>query len=123
MRVNQVDIRTRRVYDESHPDDGLRILVDRLWPRGLSKEDANFDIWARDLAPSDALRRWYHDHPDDGDAFRERYFRELGECGAAVDALLQRIGDRRATLLYASRRSEGNNADALKAYLERAGSA
>lgn len=114
-----MDIRTRRIYDRPGQDEGLRILVDRLWPRGISKEEAALDHWAKDLAPSDDLRRWYHAHPDAWEAFRERYFAELDQGGERVGELIARIGGRRATLLYGSRQTECNNATALKEFLER----
>lgn len=113
-----MDIRTRRIYDEPSRSDGKRILVDRLWPRGVSKDEAELDLWVRDLAPSDELREWFHDHEDDWDTFRERYFAELEEREDAVEDLLDEIGDGRATLLYASKRTERNNATALKEFLE-----
>jgi uncharacterized protein YeaO (DUF488 family) len=107
----------KRVYEERSPQDGARVLVDRLWPRGLTKEDAALDAWLRDLAPSDELRKWYHAHPQQWNKFRERYLKELSN-EAAHDAL-QKLYElkkkrRRLTLLYASRNEEHNNAVVLK---------
>jgi uncharacterized protein YeaO (DUF488 family) len=75
MTLHQV--RVRRIYDSSEPDDGLRILVDRVWPRGLRKDGANLDEWTRDIAPSTELRKWYSHDPEKFDQFRSRYRREL----------------------------------------------
>ena len=111
----------KRVYEEPSPQDGARVLVDRLWPRGLTKEDAALDAWLRDLAPSDELRKWYHSHPQQWSKFRERYLKELSNK-AAHDAL-QKLYEmkekrRRLTLLYASKNEEHNNAVVLKQLVE-----
>ena len=111
----------KRVYEKPSPQDGARVLVDRLWPRGLKKEDAALDAWLRDLAPSDELRKWFHAHPQQWSKFRERYLKELSNSGAH-DALqkLYELKDerRRLTLLYASRNEEHNNAVVLKQLVE-----
>jgi len=111
----------KRVYEAPSPQDGARVLVDRLWPRGLTKADAALDAWLRDLAPSDELRKWYHAHPLQWSKFRERYLKELSN-DAAHDAL-QRLYDlqeqrRHLTLLYASKNTERNNAVVLKQLVE-----
>lgn len=110
----------KRVYEEPARGDGTRILVDRLWPRGLSKEQAKIDAWLRDLAPSDALRKWYHAQPQNWAAFRKRYLKELTR--PAAEAALQKLYKlaRRGTvtLLYASKNEERNNAVVLKELLE-----
>src|SRR5271169_3803133 len=107
----------KRVYAEPSPQDGARVLVDRLWPRGLTKEGAALDAWLRDLAPSNELRKWYHAHPQQWSKFRERYLKELSN-ETAHDALqkLYELKDqrRRLTLLFASRNEERNNAVVLK---------
>jgi len=109
------------VYEPPARGDGTRVLVDRLWPRGLSKERAAVDQWLRDLAPSDALRKWFHARPDAWSLFRKRYLKELGwpECAAALDELY-RLANRgkKLTLLFASRNEEYNNAVVLKDLLE-----
>ncbi len=109
----------KRVYDPPAPDDGARILVDKLWPRCLTKEAAALDDWAKALAPSDALRRWCHAHPDEWDAFRARYREELETpaAGAAMAALKARAKRGRVTLLFASKNLARNNADALAEFL------
>jgi len=109
------------VYEAPARGDGTRVLVDRLWPRGLSKERAAVDQWLRDLAPSDALRKWFHARPDAWSLFRKRYLKELGrpECAAGLDELY-RLANRgkKLTLLFASRNEEYNNAVVLKDLLE-----
>lgn len=114
-------LETKRIYDPPSPDDGIRILIDRLWPRGISKAAAKLDHWARDVAPSDELRQWYRHEPDKWEQFRSRYFAELDAVPEAVEALRARLGDGTVTLLFSSRETELNNATALKQYLERSG--
>jgi len=114
-------IRLKRVYDAPARGDGARILVDRLWPRGLARDSAALTEWMRDLAPSNELRRWFHAHPVQWPAFRKRYIAELAEptASAALERLHE-IATRRATvtLLFASRDVEHNNAVVLKDLLE-----
>jgi uncharacterized protein YeaO (DUF488 family) len=111
----------KRVYEAPSSSDGVRVLVDRLWPRGLAKEDAAVKFWLRDLAPSKELRGWFHANPDAWRFFRKRYLKELvsPEAGAALEKLyaLSRSG-KKLTLLYASRDEEHNNAVVLKELLE-----
>ncbi len=113
------EIRVKRVYEAPDPADGRRILVDRIWPRGLSKQKAAIDHWAKEAAPSTALRRWFDHDPARWDEFRRRYFAELDASPEAVAALREMIGDGPATLVYAARREPENNAVALREYLER----
>jgi len=114
-------IALKRVYEAPSRQDGARVLVDRLWPRGLTKADAALDAWLRDLAPSDELRKWYHAHPQQWSKFRERYLKELS-TQAAHDALqkLYELKEKRprVTLLYASKNEEHNNAVVLKQLVE-----
>jgi len=110
-------IKVKRVYEPPSEDDGLRVLVDRLWPRGLSRESAKVDLWLRDAAPSDELRRWFGHDPSKWDEFKRRYFEEL-RGNRAVDKPLEVLrSGKTVTLLYAAR-SPYNNAVALKEYLE-----
>jgi uncharacterized protein YeaO (DUF488 family) len=111
----------KRVYEAAAPSDGVRVLVDRLWPRGLTKQAAALKFWLRDLAPSDELRKWFHANPEGWRMFRKRYLKELvsAESSAAVEKLHRLMeGKRRVTLLYASKNLEHNNATALKELLE-----
>lgn len=111
----------KRVYEPASRADGTRVLVDRLWPRGLSKERAGVDEWLRELSPSDDLRRWYHARPDHWLAFRKKYLKELSQP-EAEDAL-HRLYDlahkrKRLTLLFASQNETRNNAVVLKELLD-----
>lgn len=111
----------KRVYEAPSRRDGSRVLVDRLWPRGLSKAKANIDEWLRDIAPSDDLRRWYHARPGEWQAFRRKYLKELAqpECEEALRQLYQIAhGRKRLTLLFASRNETANNAAVLKELLD-----
>jgi len=111
----------KRVYEAASPSDGVRVLVDRLWPRGLKKEDAAVKFWLRDLAPSNELRQWFHANPEWWRMFRKRYLKELvGEKSSAAVEKLHHLaeGKRQVTLLYASRNEEHNNAIVLKELLE-----
>ncbi|HTA21994.1 MAG TPA: DUF488 family protein [Terriglobales bacterium] len=107
----------KRIYEKAALTDGKRVLVDRLWPRGLSKRRAALDAWLRDLAPSDALRKWFHASPGAWGIFRKRYLKELAQP-EAIEALteLYRLahGRKKLTLLFASRDTERNNAVVLK---------
>lgn len=111
-------VRIRRVYDPPEPDDGFRVLIDRVWPRGVSKERAQVE-WRRDLAPSTELRRWFGHDPARFDEFRRRYRAELVEQAAdALDELVRRAGDGVVTLVYGARDTEHNNAVVLRELLE-----
>lgn len=111
-------ISLKRVYDGPSPSDGCRILVDRLWPRGVSKEDARVDLWAREAAPSDELRGWFDHDPDRWEEFKRRYFRELQEREEALEPIRECLEAGPVTLVYASREKRFNNAVALKELLE-----
>ncbi len=111
----------KRIYESPDADDGARILVDRLWPRGIAKDRARIDLWLKDIAPSHDLRRRFHGKPDDWDAFRAAYAAELAAeaAQAALQELRARLRKGPVTLLYAARDEVHNNAVALKAWLER----
>jgi len=112
---------TKRVYEPASSSDGVRVLVDRLWPRGLTKEAAAIKHWLRNLAPSNELRQWYHANPEAWALFRKRYLKELTgpKETAAVDKLHDLAeGAKKLTLLYASRKEERNNATVLKELIE-----
>lgn len=113
------NISIKRIYDEPSPQDGYRILVDRLWPRGVSKERAALDLWMKAIAPSPELRRWFGHDPERFDEFAEQYRRELDANTEAVDELesvCSEQGD--VTLLYAAKDPIINHAEVLREYLE-----
>ena len=112
------EIRLKRAYETAEPEDGTRVLVERLWPRGVSKEDAALDRWMKEIAPSPELRRWYDHDRERWEEFRRRYREELEEAEAAVRQLLDMAGEGRLTLVLASKDVERSSAALLKAYLE-----
>lgn len=112
-------IHLKRVYDEPSPDDGLRVLVERLWPRGLSKERAKVDVWLKAIAPTTELRNWFHHDPEKWDEFCEKYHSEMEKNVVAVEELERLIAAGKVTLVYAARDQEHNGAFALKEFLER----
>lgn len=107
----------KRVYEPSSEADGFRVLVDRLWPRGLSKANAAVDLWLRDIAPSAALRTWFNHDPARWTEFRRRYADELDRAPALVNQLLAQVRQGRVTLLYSAQQETCNNAVALDEYL------
>jgi len=111
-----VGVRIKRIYEPRTPDDGARILVDRLWPRGISKARAGLDLWLKDVAPSAGLREWFGHSPDRWTEFQHRYREELRDS-AALDQLREMSRTRRVTLLYAARDEEHNEAAALAGFL------
>lgn len=111
-------LRIKRVYEAPAPEDGMRVLVDRLWPRGLSREKAAVDRWMKEIAPSDELRRWYSHDRARYDEFRTRYRAELNERQTAVHELLTAALSATVTLLYSSRNTDINNAVVLRDYME-----
>lgn len=111
-------LRTKRVYALPSPDDGTRILVDRLWPRGLTKEKARVDEWRRELAPSPELRTWYGHAPERYPEFRERFRRELAPHREALIELARRSRRWTVTLVYAAKDSEHCNAGVLKELID-----
>lgn len=112
-------VTTKRVYEPSDPSDGVRVLVDRLWPRGLKKADAKIDLWLSEIAPSPELRRWFGHRPDRWEVFRDRYRAELAHNPAATK--LREAGKRRLTLLYAAKDETHNHARVLLDYLRPSG--
>lgn len=108
----------KRVYEPAANSDGYRVLIDRLWPRGLDKDTAPLNLWAKELAPSTALRQWFGHAPARWDGFRHRYAGELDGVAEHWRPLAERAARHTVTLLYAARDEEHNNAVALKAYLE-----
>lgn len=111
-------IHLKRAYDEPSKQDGLRILVERLWPRGVTKEKAAIDLWLKDLAPSTELRKWFHHAPENWDEFRKRYWDELDANHDLLALLKHRTTEGTVTFVYAASDEERNSAVALKEYLD-----
>lgn len=111
-------VRMRRIYDPPQPDDGRRLLVDRLWPRGVSKERARLDAWVREVAPSTALRKWFGHDPARWEEFARRYREELAANPDGVQELIDAAGPGPVTLLYAARDEQHNEALVLQQLLQ-----
>jgi uncharacterized protein YeaO (DUF488 family) len=112
-------LRIKRVYETPDDTDGMRILVERLWPRGLTKEEAKIDFWCKDIAPSNGLRTWFGHRVGKWNGFKDRYLAEISENPEAVDLLLQRMGTGVVTFVYAASDIEHNSAVVLKQVLEK----
>jgi uncharacterized protein YeaO (DUF488 family) len=116
-----VSVRLKRVYDRPVKADGRRVLVDRIWPRGLKKSEARIDEWLKEIAPSTALRKWFGHDPARWTEFKKRYWRELGRERDQVEKLAREASKRTITLLFGAKDMEHNNAVALKDYIEKLG--
>jgi uncharacterized protein YeaO (DUF488 family) len=114
-----MSVRTKRVYEPASPEDGHRVLVDRLWPRGLSKQKARIDEWARDLAPSDELRRWFAHRPERFEQFKQRYTDELRGSAEHIADLRRRARGGTVTIVFAARDAEHSNAAVLAPIVRR----
>ncbi len=112
-------ISLKRAYETPSRSDGCRILVERLWPRGLSKQDAKIDLWPKEAGPSTELRRWFNHEPAKWAEFKRRYFKELGARQESLEPILEHVRSGQVTFVFASRESRFNNAVALKEYVER----
>lgn len=119
-RMTNCTVQTKRIHEPASPDDGARVLVDRLWPRGIRKADAKLDHWLRGLAPSTELRKWYGHDPARWEAFRQHYLAELqAQQPAELDTLRRCLeASDTVTLLFASREQSRNNAVALKGFID-----
>jgi len=107
----------KRVYDSPKQTDGYRILVDRMWPRGLTKEEAHIDLWVRDIAPSNALRKWFSHDPKKWPEFKDRYFEELREKKELIELMLSKAKQGSVTLVYAAKDEKYNNALCLREFI------
>jgi len=116
--VSTMEIAVKRAYEEPSTKDGRRILVDRVWPRGRSKDAMQLDAWLKEIAPSDGLRKWFGHEEEKWPEFKRRYFAELDDRPEAVAELRDKAGTGRVTLVFAARDEAHNNAVALKEYLQ-----
>lgn len=112
-------IHVKRAYDNPEPSDGMRVLIDRLWPRGVKKADAKIDLWLKEIAPSSELRKWFDHDPAKWTEFKKRYFKELDARRDVLHDLLEQAKGKTLTLVFAAHDVEHNNAVALKQYLAR----
>jgi len=113
-------IKIKRVYEPEEKTDGYRVLVDKLWPRGIKKENLHYDLWAKDITPSPPLRQWYHqDEEGRWEEFRKKYIKELENSSALSDFINQIKGQKVVTLLFASKNAAENHALVLQAFLEK----
>lgn len=117
MAKKKLDIRVKRVYDPPEPGDGYRVLVDRLWPRGMTRESADIDLWLKEAAPSAALRTWYRHAPERWEEFQRRYKEELEEKDDLLNHIREKASHERVTLLFAAKSVDENNAVCLRGYL------
>ena len=112
-------IKIKRIYDKPDDEDGFRILIDRLWPRGLNKDWVKIDLWLKDIAPSNELRKWFSHDPDNWVEFKKRYFAELSNKKESTGLVLNKERKKTVTLLYGAKDEKFNNAVALNEYIEK----
>ncbi|HEY9165098.1 MAG TPA: DUF488 domain-containing protein [Candidatus Kryptonia bacterium] len=110
-------LKTKRVYEPRSEDDGFRVFVERLWPRGVTKEKAAIDLWMKEIAPSPELRKWYHHDQEKWKEFAARYRSEIHKKKELIESLKERLSDGNLTLLYASREKVFNSASVLRDFL------
>ncbi len=113
-----MEIKTKRIYEDPAKDDGYRILIDRIWPRGVSKEKAQLDDWPKDIAPSDELRKWFDHDPDKFDEFAQKYCIELRDKEKELDEIRKKAKDKTLSLLYGAKDEKNNQAVILRKILQ-----
>jgi len=113
-----MNIKTKRIYKDADPQDGMRIMVDRLWPRGVSKANAKINLWVKNIAPSTELRKWYNHDAKKWQEFKSHYFSELDNNPKEITNLLDQINDETVTFIFGSKEQNLNNANALKEYIK-----
>ena len=116
--TNKLSVRIKRVYEPADPGDGKRILIDRLWPRGLTKDKARIDLWEKEIAPSSKLRKWFNHDPVKWSEFQKRYQHELDNNNEAIGRVRKVLEQGSATLVYSAKDQDHNDAVVLKSYLE-----
>ena len=117
--MKTMTVTLKRVYAEPAESDGTRILVDRLWPRGLTKEKARVDVWLKEIAPSAELRKWFNHEPSKWSEFKKRYWAEMSSNSEAVSALKKHVANGKVTIVYGAKDEEHNDAVAIKQYLDK----
>jgi uncharacterized protein YeaO (DUF488 family) len=116
--VKTEEIQLKRAYDKPSSGDGYRILIDRIWPRGISKDELKIDEWLKDIAPSTDLRKWFGHEPVKWDDFKKRYFKELKQKKELTKKITEKMKNHNITFIYSAKDREHNNAVALKEYIE-----
>lgn len=111
-------VKIKRIYEKASADDGYRVLIDRLWPRGVKKNEAHIDVWQKEIAPSHELRKWFQHDPSKWKEFKRRYYLELETQTELVKALSTRATSETVTIVFAARDEQHSNAQALKELLE-----
>ena len=114
MPKKKFSIRVKRIYESPNPDDGFRILIDRLWPRGIKKDDAKIDLWLKEIAPSDSLRKWFNHDSEKWEEFKSRYVKELDQNQDLVAQLARHVRKGTVTFLFSAKDKSYNNAVALR---------
>lgn len=118
VQLSDYELKIKRVYEAPDPEDGLRVLVDRLWPRGLKKDEVREDLWLKEIAPSNALRKWFGHEPSRWIEFRKRYFAELDAKPDLIRDLQEKLAEQDVTFVYAAADGQHNNAQCLRDYLK-----
>lgn len=113
-----MEVWIKRVYEDYSDEDGYRILVDRLWPRGVKKEDLKYDLWSKEIAPSNELRKWFNHDSKKWDEFKKKYFKELDEKRDLLESIINGAGSKVITLIYSAKNTEENQAVVIKNYIE-----
>lgn len=113
-----MSVQLKRAYDDVSEDEGIRILVDRIWPRGVSREDLQIDDWMKEVAPSNGLRKWFDHDPEKFETFRERYRKELDEKSELIAGLAETANKQKVTLVFGAKNRKHNQAVVLKEYLQ-----
>ena len=116
--MKTMNVALKRVYNEPAESDGTRILVDRLWPRGLTKEKAKIDVWLKEIAPSTELRKWFNHEPNKWPEFKKRYQAEMDSNPDAISTLKKHVADGKVTIVYGAKDEEHNDAVVIKQYLD-----
>ena len=112
-------LKVKRLYDEKSTQDGMRILVDRVWPHGVKKEDFDYDEWYKELAPSTELRKWFDHDPEKWDDFKKKYFKELKKQDKLLEEIKGKSDGHNVTLIYGAKDEEHNQAIVIKEYIEK----
>ncbi len=113
---SEFSIQAKRIYEFPSPDDGYRIFVDRLWPRGIQKDDAKINLWLKEIAPSNSLRKWFSHDPEKWEEFKQRHCKELDQQENLIDELIQHTITGKVTLLFSAKKESQNNTVALWEY-------